>query len=211
MNRGMMTINVVAVGLVSLALTACQSSAPTGTHGGRISSTEDTQAELASDKVTNRTLVEFAEAASRQMVRDLADRNIYGISDSDVLVTIVFGDIQNKTRGSVPSGDFEMVQYRIRDTLLGSSLVKQNIRFVNRRQRIEDLNEREIGSGEEDLLQRGGRSSSTTDRVAEYTFYLNGNMFRTSSASKRYYLNFELTNAASTEIVWSSRYEENRV
>lgn len=187
---------------VGVVVAGCQSSKPApGRSSGRVSPTTTTGAEARSPQVLPASLLEFSDQAARELARGLADRTIYGVSDSDVLVTIVFGDIVNKTQ-IVPSSDFEMARSQIRFNLLQSDLAKEKIRFIENRQRMEELRSREWGD-------EPGMTVRRYD--PDHTYLLNGTMYRVArGGSNLYAMNFELTNFTNGEIVFQDNFLENR-
>ena len=202
----------IATLFLVIFISGCTNKPPTGYSGTRIAPTDRTRAEEYSRSVTNESLVLFAESAAEKLVRDLAERSIYGISDSDYVVTIIIGDILNKTQGRVQTQDFEMVVTRMRSKLLTSGMVRNNIRFQRKRSRLERNRTRERGTGSSDPLQRrGNHELGSRQSNPDYTFFLDGNMFaRASVTPVRYYLNFELVRESDGSIVWAHEYEENR-
>ncbi len=193
---------IVSLLLPTLLLAACQTPQPApGRSSGRVSPTTTTSAEARSPQVLPASLLEFSDQAAREIVRGLSDRSIYGVSDSEVLVTIVFGDIENNTQ-IVPSTDFEMARSQIRFNLLQSDMVKKSIRFVENRQRMEQIRSREWGD-------EPGLTVRRYD--PEHTYLLNGTMYRVArGGSSLYAMNFELTHFTTGEIVFQDNFLEKR-
>lgn len=193
----------LSLAMALLVGVGCQSSPQPrpGQSSGRVSPTTTTPAEARSPQVLPASLLEFSDQAARELALGLADRRIYGVSDSDVLVTVVFGDIANNTQ-IVPSSDFEMARSQIRFNLLQSDLVKQKVRFVENRQRMEELRAREWGSEPGVTVRRFD---------PEHTYFLNGTMYRVArGGSNLYALNFELTHFTTGEVVFQDNFLEKR-
>jgi len=145
--------------------------------------------------------MEFADQVARELAADLADQRLYGISDNDVLATIVFGDIVNKTN-IVSTADFEMVRAQIRQKLMQSDVVRKKVRFVENRERMEQLRAQEWGTADGVTVKRFNPA---------YTFFLNGTMYRVARGSSNLYsMDFELTAFESGELVFVSNYVEHR-
>jgi hypothetical protein len=199
---GGMTTRVVGVaGAAALFLGACQQIPPRGESGGRIGTTTTTFAESASQQVLPVGLMEFADDVTQQLMADL---NQVPELNSGVRVTVVFGDIQNKT-GIVPTSDFEMVRNRIRSNLMQSQSVLRNIKFVEKRRRIEGIREEEQG-GQSDLLQEGASRTQIAERNPEYTFALNGDMFRVNRGNTNLYtMEFNVMRFVDGALVWNSK------
>ena len=194
-------VAVIAAGLLGAA-SGCKSDIPRqGDSSGRVAPTATTPAEANSPQVLPASLMEFADQVARELAIDLANQRLYGISDNDVLVTVVFGDIVNKT-GIVSTADFEMVRAQIRQKLMQSDVVRKKVRFVENRQRMEDLRAQEWGSADGVTVKRFNPA---------YTFFLNGTMYRVSRGSSNLYsMDFELTAFETGELVFVSNYVEHR-
>lgn len=201
-NRGTVIVCGVFAAAMAAGSLGCQQDRPRiGDSSGRVSPTTTTPAEARSQQVLPASLLEFADQAARDLARDLANERIYGISDNDVLVTVVFGDIVNKTQ-IVSTADFEMARTQIRNKLMQSDLVRKKVRFVENRQRMEELRAREWGSAEGVTVKRFNPA---------YTFFLNGTMYRVArDGSNLYSMNFELTSFETGELVFATDYIEHR-
>ena len=190
--------------LASLAaLPSC--APPKGQNTGRIEVSDTTRAEARSPGVMPVALIEFSDQVAQELAADLTALPEFNTGSR---VTLVFGDIANKT-GIVSTTDFEAFRTRVRSKLMTSQTVRDKVRFVENRARVDDLRRREQGSSQ-DLLQEDGRSGRA--RLNErYTYFLDGDMYRVARGGdtvNMYLLNFNLTNMADGEIVWSnSPYE----
>lgn len=204
---------VVGLGLgVSSLLVLAGCSPPKGQDNYRVEPTDTTRAERNSPQVTVTELTEFSDQVVSQLTEDL--KTVPELNQG-YRATIVFGDMVNKT-GIVSTTDFEAFRSRIRQKLLQSRMVLQNIRFVEDRAKLESLQNREFG-GNRDILQEGARSGQGRQLNADYTFFLNGEFYRVNRDSRtetsNYYgLSFNLMRANDGEVVWSnSGYESKRV
>jgi hypothetical protein len=169
-----------------------------GNSGGRIDASATTEAELDSAKVLPVSLVEFSDQASRRIVQDLVQ--LPGIRDNAGRVTVILGDINNKT-GIVSSTEFEVVTARLRNNLINSDYARGTLRFVERRARMQDLAAREgVASGQ--IL------ADPPDYDPETTYALNGDFYRIGRGeTNQYYMEVQLVHFASNEIVFSDRYD----
>lgn len=198
-------MGIGALGL--LALVGC-AAPPRGQDNYRVEPTDTTRAERNSPQVTVTELTEFSDQVVAQLTEDL--KTVPALNEGH-RSTIVFGDLVNKT-GVVSTTDFEAFRSRIRQKLLQSKLVLQNVRFVEDRAKLEALQSREFGN-----TQDGSRGVPGRQLNADATFFLNGEFYRVNrdgrtEQSNYYGLSFNLMRANDGEVVWSnSPYESKRV
>jgi len=190
---------------LAAALVAPGCSASKGDSGGRVPIDQMTKGERRTDQMRTADLAEASDQVAQAVAADigrLAEQDF-----NQYRVTVMVGDIEN-TSQTMPTQDFEYVRDRIRNKLLGSSMVRDNVKFVEKRRRVEKLNEREFG-GDEDLLQEGKNDSGIKRPDKDYTFYLNGTA-RGIHRGDTHLLTiaFELTRASDGEIVFSQMYEQ---
>jgi PBP1b-binding outer membrane lipoprotein LpoB len=189
-----------AAGLAGvLVLGGCQP--PRGDGGGRVEVTDTTRAERNDARVLPSALFESSDMISQQLASDLK-----GVPElnGQYRATVVFGDIVNKT-GIVSTTDFEAFRTRIRQQLMQSQNVLRNVRFVEMKQRIDPLIQRET-SKNSDLLQEGTRPERK-DLNPAYTYFLNGEMYRVErggSSVNTYLMSYNLTNMETGEIIWTN-------
>lgn len=204
----------LVAGVAALAAGAGCQGPPQGEPWGRYSSTTTTPAEASSEKILPASLIEASDTVTQALIAD-----VQRVSDevgAGKRVTVVFGNIVNKTQGAVATQEFELVRDRIKTRLVQSRLFRDNVRFVASRAAIEELNRRELGGGSGDLLQErgggaGGASGATEALAGEYTLYLNGTMYAIFRGSTNfYYLKFELDRASTRETVFAQDYEVKR-
>lgn len=210
----MLMCRVAGMGLVAASLFALAGcSPPKGQNNYRVEATDTTRAERNSPQVTVTELTEFSDQVVAQLTEDL--KTVPELNQG-FRATIVFGDMVNKT-GIVSTTDFEAFRSRIRQKLLQSRMVLQNVRFVEDRAKLEALQNREFGGGTRDVLQEGNRSGQGRQLNADYTFFLNGEFYRVNrdgrtEQSNYYGLSFNLMRANDGEVIWSnSPYESKRV
>ena len=169
--------------------------------GGRIDLSQTTYAERKSGLVLPETLIEFSDQVPQRLIRDL--EGIPEISGLDQRATILVGDINNKT-DAVSTSEFEMVASRLRSNLINSDIARSEMRFVERRARMSRLAEREqVGTSEV--------PSGPANYDPRSTFTLNGDFYRVGRSGEndmnQYYMEFQLVNFATNEIVFSDRYD----
>lgn len=191
------------LGVVAAGLGAC--SPPKGEQTRRVEITDTTRAERRSAQVQPAALVEFSDQVAQQLTEDLIALPEF---NTNARVNVVFGDIVNKT-GIVPTSDFEAFRTRIRQKLLQSNVVRNRIRWIESRQKVEDLRRKELGGAGSDVNQSGANGPSPL--AAEATYFLDGEMYRVvrgDDAVNLYMMSFNLSNAQSREMVWTnSPYE----
>ncbi len=190
---------LVTLVTLTATLTGCQP--PRGDSGGRAEVTDTTRAERNDARVLPASLFEHSDAVAQQLASDLKD---VPALNGDYRATIVFGDIVNKT-GIVSTTDFEAFRTRIRQKLMQSQNVLRNVRFVEMKQRIDPLIQRET-SKNTDLLQEGNRPERK-DLNPAYTYFLNGEMYRIErggGASNTYMMGYNLVNMETGELVWEN-------
>ena len=179
-----------------LVLSGCVSDR--GNSGGRLDVSSTTEAEWDSAKVLPATLVEFSDQAAGRIVQDLI--NLPRIRDDAGRVTVILGDINNKT-GIVSSTEFEVVTARLRNKLINSDTARGTLRFVERRARMQGLAAREgVASGQ--VL------ADPPDYDPQTTYALNGDFYRIGRGeTNQYYMEVQLVHFGSNEIVFSDRYD----
>lgn len=195
------TLLPLALAALVLPLAGCFGP-PHGEASGRRDVTDTTGAEQASPKILPVALIEFSDQAPRELVRDL--NNIPRIRDTQGPVTIIMGDINNRTR-IVSSDDFEVAARRLRNNLINSDFAQSKMTFVERRQRMERLADRESVASE-------GLLASPPDYDPQLTYALNGDFYRVARGDTNlYYMEFQLVSFATNEIVFSNRYDLKQV
>jgi hypothetical protein len=192
---------VSGVVLAGVAVLGGCAQPPRGEHNGRVEVTDTTPAEKYSREVQITAQHEFSDQVAQQLAADLS--TIPELNQG-YRVTVVFGDIVNKT-GVVPTSEFEAFRTRIRSKLMQSQNVLKNVRFIENRARLDALRQREMGGGG-DILQEGAKSASTLN--PKYTYFLNGEMYRAvrgqAEEVNAYYMTYNLMSAEDGTLVWES-------
>jgi len=193
---------IVSVSLLALSLLAVGCGAPEGARGSRVEPGATTGAERHTDQPLPTGLAEFSDQTSQALAQELA--LVPTIRNAPGRVTVIVGDINNKT-GNVSSNDFEYVRSRTRNNLLRSAYVTDKVKFVENRARMSALRNRELVGPDSNNGEPANYDASTT-------FALNGDFYRIQrNRNNLYYMEFQLVNFATNEIVWSSpRYEERK-
>ncbi len=199
-------IGVAGMAAAALAGGCLSQSPPPGNSGGRIDVSQGTRAEEGSRLPTTMELGEFRDQVAQQFVQDIMELPEF----SQYRSTVVFGDIVNKT-GIVSTTDFEAFRTGLRDRFINSRAMREKVRWIESRQRWEDLNKKELGGG--DLLQEGAGAGARKINP-EYTFFLNGEFYRVARGEDRvqmYSMTFNLMRASDSEIVLNKTYESKRL
>ncbi len=175
-----------------LILTGCKQ--PTG----RVEIGQTTKAERKSSRVQPAALIEFSDQVPRDLLQDLGvSPKLAGV---DRPIVVLMGDLNNQTT-RVGTEEFELVQSRIRSNLINSSAQSQFV-FLERRARVSRLAERE------GVVNESTGTSQRAQLVGEATYLLSGDFYSvTRGDTNLYYMEFQLVNIASTELVFSNKYE----
>ena len=102
--------------------------------------------EVCQTMIATPDLTEASDRVAESLMRDLNElaENEFKQDGNAYEVTLVYGDIVNKTR-NMSTQDFEIVRERIRDTLMGSREFRRHFRIVESKARYESLRAREHG------------------------------------------------------------------
>jgi len=152
-------------------------------------------------------LVSFSDQLAERLMRDLEDTPELAPENSP-RTTILYGDIKNET-GIVSTNDFEVVRERMKNRLKQSRSFNDKFRFLTSRQRLEELQRKELG---DDLFKTDSAGRVQNPRIhPDDTMLLNGTMYRIGRGDTSYYLmTFELVRFSDGEIVWVHDYETKR-
>lgn len=164
----------------------------------RVPVSETTPEEERFKKVQPATLIEFSDQVPAALTQALAD--IPEIRNAPHKATIILGDLNNKT-GNVSSNEFELVQRRIRNTLLQSQFARDNMQWVESRARMAQIAAREaVGSSPEE--------AGPPAYDPQTTFVLNGDFFRIERGRiNEYYMEFKLVHFQTNVIVFADRLD----
>lgn len=191
--------STVALGLrcaalvaAAITLAACQTT-PTGNTGGRIDPYRSTDADRASTAASVPGLLEFSDQVAQQLAQDLAA--ITEIDTSEGKAVLELGDINNQTQ--TPTGDYVLIQRRIRGHLFASDVVRDRFVVVEPRQRMDAERQRVAGD-----------NTTSARYPAEKTYVLSGDFFEARrDRVRRYYFTFKLVNLATRQIVFLKDYD----
>ena len=195
---------VVLVSLVAaLAVSVGCESVPRGESGGRINEREVTRSDEQSPKASMADLYEFCDEVAMSLAQELVD--LPEVRDAPERVVLELGDIENRTRRT-STGDFEMIQRRLRSQLHGSKLIRGRFRIVEDPHRMDREKMRVSG-------WEPGDEPAKTDRYDPAgTYMLQGTFYEAvRDRVRRYYFEFSLVNLASREIVFQESYDSARV
>lgn len=188
-----------------LAIAAC-SSAPRGSSGGRLDPSTSHGESASQVNVTD--LRELADEFASQLAQEIAAiPDIQAAGGTRKVLEI--GEFTNRT--STSSRDFEQFMSMVRSRIQGSSLLHQHLMIVTSRSRNQANLERTQGEGSPDLLDEGATGPQAVRYRPEDTYMLGG----TFSEIRRggvynYFLEVELSNLATREIVFQSTIEPRR-
>ncbi|MGB1126443.1 MAG: hypothetical protein ACPG4Q_14670 [Phycisphaeraceae bacterium] len=187
-----------------------------GTDSRRVPVDESTRAELDDQRQLPVTLIEFRESASADILQALPTAR--GISDTPERVTILLGDINNKTT-SMSTNDYEYVVSGIRSNLIRTKAAGDKMKFVEERRRVENIASKERvatdpapadAAGEE--IKWGGGSFYVPDYDAKLTYGMFMDVYEIRrSESALYYIEVQLVSFATNEIIYSFRTETKQV
>jgi len=191
----MIVFTVLGSGLIA----GCHSTPPRGSDSGRIPTSVTTEAERRDERPLLVVYQEFSDQTAQQLAQDMVNLDL--ISPDGVRSTVILGDIMNKTGGLVSTQEFEMVRSRIRNNLLQSKHARKHVKWVENRARMERIAARErVGNNVQPV------GPPTYD--PKNTFTLNGDMYRINRGPVNlYYMEFNLVNFATNELVFSKRYQ----
>lgn len=203
-------VTALIAGACLMGLTACQGDPPR-----RVTLGETTESELRSPKQQTVSLTEFQETAANDMLQALPD--VRGIAGSPERSTILMGDINNKT-SLVSTTDYEYIASGIRSRLIRARAA-DNLKFVEKRRRVENLATRERvatapappAAGSEEIAWGGG-SYYVPDYDANTTFGMMMDVYRINRGNTNlYYIEVQLVHFATNEIVYSYKSEMKQV
>lgn len=209
MNRSHKSYARLGASLMLVGLAAAPGCTPSaGDSGGRIDPYQTTRDDRRNDKINLPALLEFGDKAAEQLARDLKD--IDEIESRQTRAILEIGTIVNKTR--TPTQDFEQMQIRLRNKIRNSALVRDRFKIVESGARSDVEKRRTEGPGPEDLLQEGTGSGGTDRYAAKDTYVLQGDFYEAKRNDRsQYYLNFQLTNVQSREIVYNHDFDLGQV
>ncbi len=196
------TVSSAAAAACALASTAalcgCQTPPPpVGDRGGRMSPYNTTRQDRISTDANAPDLFSFGDTVAESLALEISQ--IPEINESPTRVVIEFGTINNRTR--TPTGDFELIQRRLRNTLQRSRHLRKYAIFVESRHRMERETRNVMGH------VPGQEGPARYD--PSITYVLQGDFHEIRRGeSRRYYFDFQLTNLASRVTVFSDSFEE---
>lgn len=187
-----------------------------GTDSRRVPTGETTRPELDDKRQLPVSLIEFRESASADILQALPTAR--GISDTPERVTVLMGDINNKTT-SMSTNDYEYVASGIRSNLIRSQAAGNKMKFVEKRRRVENIaaNERvatgpgpDEAQGEE--IKWGGGSYYVPDYDANFTYGMFMDVYEIRRGKTGlYYIEVQLVSFATNEIIYSFQTETKQV
>ena len=183
----------------AMVLCGCQTTPPppVGDRGGRMSPYNTTRQDRISTDANAPDLFSFGDTVAESLALEISQ--IPEINESPTRVVIEFGTINNRTR--TPTGDFELIQRRLRNTLQRSRHLRKYAIFVESRRRMERETRNVMG----DVPAPEGPARYDPS----ITYVLQGDFHEIRRGeSRRYYFDFQLTNLASRVTVFSDSFSE---
>ncbi len=197
---GRSCLSLLAICVIAGLMWGCDTT-PKGNAGGRIDPYRSTGSDAASDRANIPAMLEFSDSVAAALAQNLSD--IDSIQQSKTKVVLELGTIANHTQ--TPSDDFEMIQHRIRDTLLGSKLVRSRFIMVEGRWR---MNTEEARINGDNPNAPPPATPGTAQYDPKLTYVLQGDFYESERGDRReYYFNFQLTNEFSREIVFQKQFD----
>lgn len=188
-----MVCPVAALTLSLALLSGCQE------RQYRLDPTETTEWEAQDARILPASLIEFSDQAAENIVRKLSTLPL--IAETPGQVTVILGDMNNKTQ-IVNTNDFEMMAQRLRNNLLNSSIAADKLTFVEARQRVSQL------ANKERIAGVTGDIADPAAYPADRTYALTGDFYRVARGPmNQYYMQFQLVSFANNQIVWSDRMD----
>lgn len=207
MNRPVLTLLVCTL---LLGAVGCQ------TNSRRVPVGETTRPELDDQRQLPVTLAEFRDAAAGDILQALPTARC--IADTPERVTILMGDINNKTT-VMSTTDYEYVASGIRSRLIRSQAGSNKLKFVEKRRRVENLAARERVAtppapkdAQSEEIFWGGGSYYVPDYDASKTYGLFMDVYQISRGkTSLFYIEAQLTSFATNEIFYSFTTETKQV
>lgn len=178
----------------------------------RLSIGETTEAELRDPRQLPASMNEFQAAAANDLLQALPTMPL--VSELDGRVTILLGDINNKT-SLVSTTDYEYVVSGIRSRLIRSGVSRAKLRFVEKRTRVENLALKErVATGpapagaDAQAIKWAGGQYYVPDYQAANTFGLFMNVYRIGrGTTNQYQIVMQLVSLGTNEIVYNYKAE----
>ena len=188
-----------------LVLSSC-SSAPRGSSGGRLE--PGTQHGETASQVNVVDMIELSDEFVAQLAQEISEiPDIQAAGGTRKVLEL--GVFTNRT--STSSRDFEQFMDRVRSLIQSSKLLRQHLMIVSSRSRNQANLNRTQGEAGPDLLDEGAGGPEAVKYRPEDTYMLSG----TFSEIRRggvynYFLQVEMSNLATREIVYQATIEPRR-
>ncbi|MAE64649.1 MAG: hypothetical protein CMJ18_10320 [Phycisphaeraceae bacterium] len=181
--------------IVALALIGCRTSPPDpGTTGGRIDPYRTTSADRASTDASMPALYEYSDVTAEALVRSLAELD--EVKSATQPLVLELGGIENHT--GTPTGDFELIQHRLRGAVRRSQIARKHFIFVESTARM-DSELRRVDADGPDLTSR-----YPADRI----YLLVGDFFESARGrTRRYYFEFQLLHLSTRRIIFNEPFD----
>ncbi len=201
---------VTLVGGLGLSLGACSSNPKTvyGDSGGRIGTSESTDADRYGREVSSVTLVEFADQVAQSLPARIT--SIPEFSGRTREAVIYLGEFENRTR--TPSSDFRTVQQMVSHDITNSPVMRRHAAVYNDPARVRDWQQRFTANGP-------GWSGNTLDTpqgifAASDVFLLNGEFGEISRGGGEvslYVFDMTLVRATDGRVIYSDQIRSKEI
>ncbi|MEQ8850345.1 MAG: hypothetical protein RIB32_01025 [Phycisphaerales bacterium] len=140
-----MAIRLALLGAAALVVGGCSSNPRTvyGDSGGRIGTSESTNADRYGREVSSVTLVEFADQVAQSLPARITSTPEIATRDREAVIYL--GEIENRTR--TPSSDFRTVQQMISHDITNSPVMRRHAVVYNDPARVRDWQQRFTSDG----------------------------------------------------------------
>lgn len=150
-------------------------------------------------------LAEASDVIARELIHDIDDMIANDFPDPNAQISILFGNIENNSQGTITTGDIDHIREGILDILADSDVWKNNVSVRRSAVPIRDLNRRERGGS--DLLKRNNDDLVLPNLA--YEFYLDGNATGTRRGSTfQFTVRFMLHNAQTGVQIFRKAYSQ---
>jgi len=182
----------------------------------RVPTGETTRDELNDKRQLPVSFAEFEQGAVADLLQEVPVMR--RVSDTAGGVTILLGDINNKT-GITSTSDYEFVMSGIRSRLIRAQATREKLHFVEKRRRVEDLAIQERvatapaqGDAQSEEIRWGGGSYYVPDYDADRTYGLFMDVYRVGRGDTNLYrMELQVVSLATNDILYSYSRDTKQV
>ena len=203
MSFSLRVVQTVQVGILAVGtfyFTGCD--APQGNSGGRLDPYESTHSDARSHKMSMPELLSATDVAAQELAAELV--TIPAIASRTSKYALELAPVANQT--ATPTSDFNMIKARLASRLRSRDILRQRFMFVENKGRVDAANEHIDGGAQEDLMQEGRATGSSTYSKSN-TVILLCDFMESNRGGKRYYFEQSISRCVKTIIVLAKRRE----